>query len=217
MDIIQLPTSIFQLPVSSFQNMIDLNQLYLIIGFVVLFGLMGLRRGVCRELLALVGVFLAMAVGKWGAPFLEPWVNRFYKLGMFAFRGGLAADDPASVLAEMGDLTRLVSTESDRLILGTAAFALIVLVFYLVGEFVVDPPKTWSRRLSGLVLAGVNGYFIAYFLAPRHLPAPETTIRFSTEGLVDLLSQNLVKVVLAFVIILIVLGLQMSTKPRRDD
>jgi uncharacterized membrane protein required for colicin V production len=196
--------------------MIDLNQLYLIIGFVVLFGLMGLRRGVFRELLALVGVFLAMAVGKWGAPVLQPWVNRFYKLGMFALKGGLVSDDPASVLEEMGDLARLVSTESDLLILGTAAFVLIVLVFYLVGELVVDPPQTISQRLSGLVLAGVNGYFIAYFIAPRHLPAPETTIRFSTEGLVDLLSQNLVKVVLAFVIILIILGLQMSTRPRSD-
>ena len=196
--------------------MIDLDQLYLIVGFVVLFGLMGLRRGVFRELLALVGVILATVVGRWGARFLEPWVNRFYKLGMFAFRGGLATDDPASVLTEMGDLTRLVSTESDRLILGTAAFALIVLAFYLLGEFVVDPPETWSHRLSGVVLAGVNGYFIAYFLAPRHLPAPETTIRFSTEGLLALLTQNLIKVVLAFVIILIILGLQMSMGPKRD-
>ena len=177
---------------------------------------MGLRRGVFRELLALVGVFLAIVVGGGGARFLEPWVNRFYKLGMFALRGGLATDDPASVLTEMGDLTRLVSTESDLLVLGTAAFALIVLVFYLVGELVVDPPETTSQRLSGVVLAGVNGYFIAYFLAPRHLPAPETTIRFSTEGLLALLTQNLIKVVLVFVIILIVLGLQMSTKPKRD-
>lgn len=196
--------------------MIDLDQLYLIVGFVVLFGLMGLRRGVFRELLALVGVFLATVVGRWGAPFLEPWVNRFYKLGMFAFKGGLAADDPASVLAEMGDLTPLVTTDSDRLILGTAAFALIVLAFYLLGELVVDPPKTISQRLSGVVLAGVSGYFIAYFLAPRHLPVPETTIRFSTEGLLALLTQNLIKVVLAFVVILIILGLQMSTGPKRD-
>jgi uncharacterized membrane protein required for colicin V production len=196
--------------------MIDLNQLYLIIGFVVLFGLMGLRRGVFRELLTLVGVFLAMVVGRWGTPFLEPWVNRSYKLSMFALKGGLATDDPASVLAEMGDLEPLVTTDADRLILGTAAFALIVLAFYLLGEFVVDPPATWSQRLSGIVLAGASGYFIAYFLAPRHLPAPETTIRFSTESLLDLLTQNLIKVVLAFVIVLIVLGLQLSTKPRRD-
>jgi len=193
-----------------------LDQLYLIVGFVVLFGLMGLRRGVFRELLALVGVFLGTMVGRWGAPFLEPWVNRFYQLGMFALRGGLATDDPASVLAEMGDLTLLVSSESDLLILGTIAFVLIVLTFYLLGEFVVDSPKTWSQRLSGVVLAGASGYFIAYFLAPRHLPAPETTIRFSTEDLLALLTQNLIKVVLAFVVILIILGLQMSTRPRRN-
>ena len=196
--------------------MIDLNQLYLIIGLVVLFGLMGLRRGVFRELLALAGVFLAMVVGKWGVRFLEPWVNRFYKLGMFALKGGLAADDPASVLAEMGDLTPPVTTDSDRLILGTIAFAIIVLAFYILGEFVVDSPETWSQRLSAIVLAGANGYFIAYFLAPRHLPTPRTTIRFSTEGLLDLLTQNLIKVVLAFVVILIILGLQMSTGPKRD-
>ena len=196
--------------------MIDLNQLYLITGLVVLFGLMGLRRGVFRELLTLVGVFLATVVGRWGAPFLEPWVNRFSKLIMFALKGGLVTDDPASVLAEMGDLTPPVTTDSDRLILGTAAFALIILAFYLLGEFVVDPPKAISQRLSGIVLAGVNGYFIAYFLAPRHLPTPRTTIRFSTSDMIDLLTQNLIKVVLAFVIVLIVLGLQMSTKPRRD-
>ena len=130
---------------------------------------------------------------------------------------GAAADDPASVLAEMGDLTPPVTTDSDRLILGTIAFALIVLAFYLLGEFVVDSPETWSQRLSGIVLAGANGYFIAYFLAPRHLPTPRTTIRFSTEGLLDLLTQNLIKVVVAFVIVLIILGLQMSTRPRRDE
>jgi hypothetical protein len=96
------------------------------------------------------------------------------------------------------------------------AFVSIVLAFYLLGEFVVDPPKAVSQRLSGIVLAGVNGYFIAYFLAPRHLPTPQTTIRFSTSGMIALLTQNLTKVVLAFVIILIVLGLQMSTRPRRD-
>jgi len=194
-----------------------LNQFYLIIGLVVLFGLMGLRRGVFRELLALFGVFLATAVGRWGASFLEPWVNRFYKLGMFAFRGGLAADDPASVLAGMGDLTPLVTTDSDRLILGTAAFALIVLAFYLLGEFVVDPPETWSQRLSGIVLAGASGYFIAYFLAPRHLPTPRTTIRFSASDMIDLLTRNLIKVVLVFVVVLIILGLQMSTRPREPE
>jgi hypothetical protein len=195
---------------------IDLDQLYLIIGFIVLFGLMGLRRGVLRELLTLLGVFLAIVVGKWGASFLEPWVNRFYKLIMFALKGGLVTDDPSSVLAEMGVLTPLVTTDSDRLILGTVVFALVILAFYLLGEYVIDPPKKISQRLAGVILAGVNGYFIAYFLVPRHLPTPQTTIRFSTSGMIDLLAQNLIIVVLIFVIILIVLGLQMSTKPRRD-
>jgi len=195
---------------------IDLDQLYLILGFVVLFGLMGLRRGAFRELFALVGVFLAMVVGKWGVRFLEPWVNRFYMIGMFALKGGLTTDDPATVLTGMGDLTPPIADDSDRLILGTIAFVLIVLAFYLLGEFVVDSPKTWSQRLSGIVLAGASGYFIAYFLAPRHLPAPQTTIRFSTKDLLALLTQNLIKVVLAFLVILIILGLQMSTKPKRD-
>jgi uncharacterized membrane protein required for colicin V production len=195
---------------------IDLDQLYLIIGFIVLFGLMGLRRGVFRELLTLLGVFLAIVVGKWGASSLEPWVNRFYKLIMFALKGGLVTDDPSGVLEEMGVLTPLVTTDSDRLILGTAVFALVILAFYLLGEFVIDPPKKISQRLAGVILAGVNGYFIAYFLVPRHLPTPQTTIRFSTSGMIDLLAQNLIIVVLIFVIILIVLGLQMSTKPRRD-
>jgi hypothetical protein len=195
---------------------INLDQLYLIIGFIVLFGLMGLRRGVLRELLTLLGVFLAIVVGKWGASFLEPWVNRFYKLIMFALKGGLITDDPSSVLAEMGVLTPLVTTDSDRLILGTVVFALVILAFYLLGEYVIDPPKKISQRLAGVILAGVNGYFIAYFLVPRHLPTPQTTIRFSTSGMIDLLARNLIIVVLIFVIILIVLGLQMSTKPRRD-
>jgi len=196
--------------------MIELNQLYLMVGFVILFGLMGLRRGVFKELLTLVGVFVGIAVGKWGADFLEPWVNRFHKLFMFALKGGLVAEDPSGIFAEIKELPPLVATDSDRLILGTAAFGLIVLTFYLLGEFIIDPPKTASQRFSGLILAGTNGYFIAYFLAPRHLPTPETTIRFSTSGLVNLLSQNLVKAVLVFVLVLIVLGLQMSTRPKRQ-
>ena len=196
--------------------MIDLNQRYLVIGLAFLFGLMGLRRGVFRELLTLFGVFLGIVVGRWGAPFLEPWVNRFYKLIMFAVKGGLVTDDPSSILAEIGHLKLPVTTDSDRLILGTVAFVLIVLAFYLLGEFVIDPPKNMSQRLSGIVLAGASGYFIAYFLVPRHLPTPRATIRFSTSDLMNLLTQNLTKVMLVFVIVLIILGLQMSTRPRRD-
>ena len=93
--------------------MINLNQLYLVTGFIILFGIMGLRRGISRELLSLVGVFLAMAVGKWGAPSLQPWVNRSYKLVMFALKGGMVSEDPGSVLTKMGDLKLPVTTKSD--------------------------------------------------------------------------------------------------------
>ena len=197
--------------------MINLNQLYLVTGFIILFGIMGLRRGISRELLTLFGVFLAMVVGKWGAPSLKPLVNKSYKLVMFSLKGGMVAEDPGSVLAEIGKLKPPVTTESDLLILGTAVFGLIVLASYLLGEFVIKPPKKLSQRLSGVILAGMNGYFIAYFLIPRHLPTPRATIRISTSGMMDLLSQNLVKVVLGFVLIMIFLGLQMSTRPRKSD
>jgi uncharacterized membrane protein required for colicin V production len=196
---------------------IYLDQLYLFTGFIVLFGLMGLRRGISRELLTLVGVFLAIAVGKWGAPFLKSWVNRSYTLVMFALKGGLADEDPTSVLAKIEGLKLPVTTAHDLLILGTAAFGLVVLAFYLLGEFAIKPPKKISERLSGAILAGINGYFIAYFLVPRHLPRPQATIRFSTSGIMDLLSQNLIKVVLGFVLILILLGLQMSTRPKKPE
>ena len=197
--------------------MIYFDQLYLFTGFIVLFGLMGLRRGISRELLTLAGVFLAIAVGKWGAPFLKPWANRYYKLVMFSLKGGLVAEDPTSVLAEIEKLKVPITTAHDLLILGTVAFGLVVLAFYLLGEFVIKPPKKISERLSGAILAGINGYFIAYFLVPRHLPTPQATIRFSTSGIMDLLSQNLIKVVLGFVLILILLGLQMSTRPKKPD
>jgi uncharacterized membrane protein required for colicin V production len=197
--------------------MINLNQLYLVTGFIILFGIMGLRRGISRELLSLVGIFLAMVVGKWGAPSLQPWVNRSYKLVIFALKGGMVAEDPGSVLTKIGNLKLPVTTKSDLLILGTAVFGLIVLAFYLLGEFVIKPPKKASQRLLGIILAGMNGYFIAYFLIPRHLPTPKATIRISTSGMMDLLSQNLIKVVLGFVLIMIFLGLQMSTRPRKPD
>lgn len=197
--------------------MIYLDQLYLFTGFIVLFGLMGLRRGISKELLTLVGVFLAIAVGKWGAPLLKPWANRYYKLVMFSLKGGLVAEDPSSVLAEIEKLKAPITTAHDLLVLGTVAFGLVVLAFYLLGEFVIKPPKKASQRLLGLVLAGMNGYFIAYFLVPRHLPKPQATFRFSTSGMMDLLSQNLIKVLLAFVLILIFLGLQMSTRPKKPD
>jgi hypothetical protein len=196
---------------------INLNQLYLFVGFIVLFGLMGLRRGISKELLVLVGIFLAIVVGKWGAPSLQPWVNRYYKLVMFSLKGGLVAEDPTSVLTEIEGLEVPITTDHDLLVLGTAAFGLIVLASYLLGEFVIKPPKKLSQRLSGAILAGINGYFIAYFLVPRHLPTPRATIRFSTSGVMDLLSENLIKVVLGFVLILIFLGLQMSTRPKRPD
>jgi len=136
---------------------------------------------------------------------------------MFSLKGGLVAEDPTSVLAEIEKLKVPITTAHDLLILGTVAFGLVVLAFYLLGEFVIKPPKKISERLSGAILAGINGYFIAYFLVPRHLPTPQATIRFSTSGIMDLLSQNLIKVVLGFVLILILLGLQMSTRPKKPD
>jgi hypothetical protein len=197
--------------------MINLNQIYLVIGFVVLFGLMGSRRGVSRELLTSVGIVLAIIVGRWGTSSLVPWVNKFHKLTMFSLKGGLLADDPTDVFATVNRLPPLIATDSDRLMVGTVAFVLVVLVSYLLaGAFIADP-KTTFQRLSGTVLAGVNGYLVAFFLAPRHLPTPETTIRVSTGGVIDLLNRNMIAVVLIFVIILIVLGLHMSTPPKRNN
>ena len=196
--------------------MIDLNQIYLVIGFVALFGLMGSRRGLSRELLTSVGVVLAIIAGRWATSSMAPLVNRFYKMTMFSLKGGLLADDPTDVFAKMNSLAPLITTDSDRLMLGTAVFVLVVLVFcFLTGVFVAAP-KTTFQQLSGTVLAGVNGYLVAYFLAPRHLPEPETTIHISTGGVINLLNRNMTTVVLVFVIILIVLGLQMSTRPRHD-
>jgi uncharacterized membrane protein required for colicin V production len=200
---------------------VDLNEPYLIIGFIVLilFVLVGFRRGVLKELLTLVGVLLAIAVGEWAAPSLQPWVNRYYKAFMFSLKGGLAAEDPTSVFAEIDRLKPPITTDRDLLILGTAAFCLVLLVFYALGEAAINPPEKASERLLGAILAGMNGYFMAYFLVPRHLPMPKTTmtIRFSTRGMMDLLTQNVTVVALAFVIVLIVLGLQMSTGPKKPE
>ncbi len=196
--------------------MIDLNQIYLVIGFVALFGLMGSRRGVYRELLTSIGIVLAIIAGRWGTSSLAPWVNRFYKMAMFSLKGGLLADDPTDVFAKVDSLAPLITTDSDRLMLGTAVFVLVALVFCFLAGVFLAAPKTTFQRLSGTVLAGVNGYLVAYFLAPRHLPTPETTIRVSTGGVIDLLNKNMTTVVLVFVIILIVLGLQISTRPKRN-
>src|SRR4030042_1798854 len=70
------------------------NQYSLVGITLAIFAFVGLRRGISRELLSMVGIGLGMLLANVLAPILGPQVNRFYRLGRFALGGGLAGDDP---------------------------------------------------------------------------------------------------------------------------
>jgi len=196
-----------------------LTYLHVLVAVGAIFGLIGFLRGVAREVITTIGIIAAYLIVGWGEPFLIGWTNKLFKMAIFAARGGLVADDPTAIWAQVRNLPPLIETSGEKLIFRLVVFAALVILAYIVGNKLLPTRKvpfgplaiyagpSFLSRLLGLAAGLMNGYLIAYFVIPKAFPEPETVIKLPTGAVVEFLSQNLPLVFIGLVVILIVLGL----------
>jgi len=183
---------------------------YLLLGVTLaLFALVGLRRGVNRELLSMVGIGVGILVSERGAVVLQPQVNRLYQMVRFALSGGLSSPDPTAAWAQASSLPPLVSTAAHLQTLALCVFVLIVLIFYLLGQRLLRKSNSIIIRFLGMLAGGINGYLTASFIFPTLLNGAPAVITVPSQAVTTTLStpRNIAFVIVFFIVVMIVFGL----------
>ncbi|MBN1402047.1 MAG: CvpA family protein [Anaerolineae bacterium] len=183
--------------------------------FLGVFALIGGRRGVHREVLALMGILLAIVVSSTLAEAVQPQVNRLYRYGRAGINIVLGADDPGAEFVKASEAPDLVAAD-DLPKLHLAVFGLITLFFYVLGEVRMAAPKAIVPRVLGLFVGAVNGYAIASYLLPIlfvknvsvKVPAIEAQ-RLLSEG------ETVAQVLFFFVFVLIAFGLYTASGAKK--
>jgi uncharacterized membrane protein required for colicin V production len=184
-----------------------------------IFGFVGLRRGVSRELLAMIGIGLGVLIAGELASVAQPQVNRLYKLVQLALSGGLTSDNPAAAWQQVSGLPPLVSTAEDLQSLELVVFMLVALAFYLLGQRFVAGSTGLLPRLLGLLAGGINGFLVALYLYPAIFSQPTAVLTVSGQEVRKTLvgGENLAVVAVFFVIVLIAFGLYSAGPSRRGS
>jgi len=186
---------------------------------ILFFAYLGYKRGISKELFSLAGILLATVIVKSKQDFLRVWVNRLYKFGMFAMKGGLSASDPSKVMVEINKLTPPISTPAQERLLVTVSFIVLVALFYLLGEDRIGQDQDLTRRALGLFAGALNGFLIGRFLFPRLFPGEETHITILSKQISQYLDSDkaLTWAVVVFCLIMIIYGVRASSRPRRRE
>ena len=131
--------------------------------------------------------------------------------------GGLGGDDPAAAWAAAKALPALIETEADQRLLSVAAFVIMALLVYMIGDRRFGPGETFLPRLLGLFVGLINGFMVAYYLAPVVLTTTEVNITVQSEDVQATLTdgQTLARVALFLICVLIAVGLY-NASARRD-
>jgi len=163
---------------------------------------MGLRRGVARELVVLIGIIIGSVVSPTGAGYVPAVIGVGLKaLGLAKDGAGVSA---ASLLpGKTGDLM---------------VFGLILLGSIVLARVLQKPPKGIASRFLGAIIGGVNGYLIGRFVFPRVFVEPETI--FVVSGLraqSHFSPGNTAAAVIVFIIVLIGLGIRQSSPPKKKQ
>ncbi|MFO7695735.1 MAG: CvpA family protein [Anaerolineae bacterium] len=187
----------------------SVNQYVLIAIVASLFGLIGYRRGIRRELIVLLTLVVAIAaVGFITDSLVEP-LNRFYYLQKFARVGGLGADDPSAVWREVRGAPELIESERSRDVLKIGLFGGVALLAYILSARYGRARVGVVDGVLGLLVGLLNGVAVIYFLLPILFPDPTTLLEISTARVQGTLGGGMLRVQLfiVFVVVLIAYGL----------
>lgn len=191
---------------------VRLDQLSVALAVIVLFGALGCKRGLLREVVAAPTILVAPLVGPWLGTVLQPWVNRFHKLFMFARFGGLATDDLTVVVEKVKQVPPLICTEADVARLGVVIFLLIIACGYLIGQWRVKGPADRAMKILGGLMGAFNGFMLAQIVLPRFWTAQFAVVVVPTASVLQLFhGQFALALVVAFVV-LVVFALRLARK-----
>lgn len=191
---------------------IRLDQLSLAIVVVAIFAAMGHQRGILRELVATPFIILGPLLAPWLAVVLVPWVNRFYKLFMFARFGGLATDDFGAVMERVKQVPPLVCTPADLFRLGVVVCLAAIAAGYLLGQWRVKAPADRIARLLGAVIGTVNGYLLVRILVDQVWPTQFVAIVVPLGSVAQLFQAQTAAVLIVAFMAIVVLALQRAQK-----
>ena len=197
----------------------NVNQ-YMLMGLALgLFGLVGFRRGVNRELLLMIGIALGMWLSSQVAPSLESLVNRLYRMGHLALGGGLTGQDPTAAWQSARELPDLIRTPEDLQMLGLALFILVVACSYLLGQRRFPQPDSTMLRILGSFAGAINGFLVSYHLFPIVLAKPTAVISLPSGQVQEALTsgQTIARMVALFVFVLIAFGLYSASRSKKRE
>lgn len=197
----------------------DVNQ-FIFSGLALgLFGLVGFRRGVNRELLSVIGIAIGMMLSGRAAAAVGPQVNRFYKLGRFALGGGLASDDLSAAWQQAKGLPDPFQTAGDTQLLGLIVFLGIALFAFLLGQARLAAPASVMVKVLGGLTGLVNGFMVAHYIFPIAFPDTTAVIMVSGDQVQETLSndQTIAYVAALLVAVLIAFGLHNAAAQKRED
>ncbi len=196
-----------------------LNQHVAIVLVLGVFGIIGLVRGVRRELYASAAIALAMLlIMLFGSRLVSP-VNRCYRIVRFVQQGGLSAQDPVR-LQEIGAQPDLIDSPRAEDLFKAALFSTIVLAGYLAGERFGGLGFGFGTRLLGIFVGLFNGFGITYFMLPILFPEPTTLIELPTGEVQQTIvrPEFLAQMAILFIFVMIAFGLYSATRrPRRHE
>jgi len=190
-----------------------LDQYALIGTALVLFGFLGLLRGVSRELRSMIGVGVGMLLARVLVPRLSKQINSLYKMGHFAF--AVTSSDPGAAWQQAQNAPDLIQTSADLQFVSLLVFVGVVLASYLWGQSRVAGAFSLPSKVLGVVAGGINGFLVAYYVCPILLPESEAVVRVPSGEINAALSstRTVALVVVAILVILIALGLRASRSP----
>ena len=173
----------------------------------------------------MLGIILGRVLTTWGQPRTTLWTNKMAILVRFALRGGLTTDDPGALLSKVRELSPFIETRQSRSHFSVALFGFLVVITYLIGRwrFRVRPtslgpltiyPVSRTQRIMAGGLGAINGYLLAHSLIPLLFPQETTIIQVPSGQLSSLLDEELELVIIGFILILILFGLQRASRSR---
>jgi len=182
----------------------------IILFLAAVFAAIGLWRGVRRELFVLIGILVASLLASTQVASLTTWVNRFYKIAMFALKGGLSEELGS---AKLDPMESLVETGDDKTWLAVIAFCIVVILFYLLGQSVSKKAPNGLEKILGAMVGAVNGFAISRFVLPRVFPTERTHVAIPSGQVSEKLNAGpvLALVLVGLVGILVIYGVRASS------
>jgi len=185
---------------------VSVEQGLLVSVLVGICAVLGLRRGIGKELIVLVGIVLGSLFAPTGSPYMTVALNAGQKVvtGLLKRGGGAQATVTAF---QQGPTTDII------------LFVIILLIALVLARMIGKPAKGFAPRFIGALVGAVNGYLLGRFFFPRVFQSPETMFVVSTgvQAKSSFSAANTATAVVVFIIVLIGLGIRQAAPPKKKQ